>query len=81
LLLSTAIYENTVLHYAALNGTPDKLQKIWDMAKCNLTREEIKHKLLLSTNGAENTAWRMAAEEGKLEALKNMGLGYRYSNN
>jgi hypothetical protein len=63
------------LHYAAINGTPDIWQKIWDMAKGIITREEIKHKLLLSTNIAGNTAWRMAAGKGKLEALKKYGIG------
>jgi sucrose-6-phosphate hydrolase SacC (GH32 family) len=39
----------------------DSLQKIWDLAKDNLTTEEIKYKLLLATNSEGNTAWHIAA--------------------
>jgi ankyrin repeat protein len=45
LLLSTDIYGNTALHWVALNGKPDILQKIWDLSRDNLATEEIKNKL------------------------------------
>jgi ankyrin repeat protein len=61
---------NTAWHRAAGWGKLDVLQKIWDLAKDNLTREDIKYKLLLATNGEENTAWHWAARWGKLDVLQ-----------
>jgi hypothetical protein len=40
------------------------------MAKDIVTREEIKNKLLLSTNIKGNTAWHMAAGKGELDRLQ-----------
>jgi hypothetical protein len=37
-------------------------QEKWDLAKYNLTTEEIKNKLLLATNSGGNTAWQFAAQ-------------------
>jgi hypothetical protein len=39
------------------------LQKVWDIAKGNLTTDDIKYNLLLATNSEGNTAWRIAAGE------------------
>jgi hypothetical protein len=48
---------------AARRGEVDALRKIWDLAKENLTTEEITYKLLLATNSEENTAWHLATEQ------------------
>jgi hypothetical protein len=42
LLLATIIEENTASHLATSTVVPYALQKIWDLAKDNLTTEEIK---------------------------------------
>jgi hypothetical protein len=48
--LATNNEENTAWHLAALEGNTFSLQKEWDLAKDNLTTEEIKNKLLLVNN-------------------------------
>jgi endo-1,4-beta-D-glucanase Y len=55
---------------AAEAGTLDVLQLIWDLAKKNLTREEINNKLLLATDYMNRTAWHVAAEGGKQGLLQ-----------
>jgi hypothetical protein len=48
----------------------DLLKKILDLAKENLTTEEIKNSLLLATDSKGNTAWQLAANRGKLDLLQ-----------
>ena len=46
------------------------LQKVWEWANENLTREEINNKLLLSTDHEGITAWHWAALWGNLDVLQ-----------
>jgi molybdenum cofactor biosynthesis enzyme len=48
------------------------LQNILDLAKDNLTTEEIKNTLLLTINNEGNTAWHLAALKGNTVALQNI---------
>jgi hypothetical protein len=41
------------------------LNKIWDLAKDNLTTEEIKNKLLFATDSKGNNAWNTAEMNGR----------------
>jgi len=59
-----------IWHVAARNGQLDVLQKTWDWAKQNLTRQELKENLLLATDRDKNTAWDLAAEMGQLDILQ-----------
>jgi hypothetical protein len=43
------------------------LQKVWEWANENLTREELNNKLLLSTDNEGMTAWSTAAWEDNLD--------------
>jgi ankyrin repeat protein len=40
------------------------------LVKENLTKQEIKNKLLLATDSEGNTAWHLAAREGELHVLQ-----------
>jgi len=46
------------------------LQIIWELAKENLTREEINNKLLLATDIMNRTVWHVAAKRGTLDVLQ-----------
>jgi hypothetical protein len=50
LLLAANREGNTTWHLAALDDNVDVLQEICNLAKQNLTKEEIINKLLLATN-------------------------------
>jgi endo-1,4-beta-D-glucanase Y len=54
---------------AVEKGERVKLKEIWDLAKDNLTREEI-NKLLLATNNGENTVWHKSVYMGRRTAMK-----------
>jgi endo-1,4-beta-D-glucanase Y len=62
----------TAWHVATKEGKLDILQKIWELTKGNLTREEINYKLLLATDKKGRIAWHMAAVRGKLDLLQNI---------
>jgi ankyrin repeat protein len=72
LLLSSECSGNAALYWAAFNGKPDVLQKIWDMAKGILTTEEIKNKLLSSTDIYGRRALHWAALSGKTNTLQKL---------
>ena len=55
---------------AAERGISEILQKVWEWAKENLTKEEINDKLLLGTDKYGRTAWHYAAMRGDSEILK-----------
>jgi ankyrin repeat protein len=46
--------------------------KIWDLAKEELTTEEINNKLLLAKNRQQHTAFHLAAEDGNTDALEKL---------
>jgi endo-1,4-beta-D-glucanase Y len=56
----------------ALIGHLDVLQKIWEWAKRNLTKEETKNKLLLAADKRGNTVWHVAAERGNLAVIEKL---------
>jgi ankyrin repeat protein len=63
LLFATNTKGNTAWDMAAEDGKTVTKQKIYDLAKECLTKEEIKNRLLLATNSEGNTAWHLAAEK------------------
>ena len=70
MLLSTDNEGKTAWHWAAGKGNLDVLQKVWEWANENLTREEINNKFLLSTGNEGKIAWHWAAGKGNLDVLK-----------
>jgi endo-1,4-beta-D-glucanase Y len=46
------------------------MQKIWDWAKENLTREEMRNEMLLRTDNKGRTAWHLAAYIGKQDVMQ-----------
>jgi hypothetical protein len=48
------------------------MQKLWELAKENLTREEIKNDLLLATDGTGQTDWDVALYYGNLNAVQKL---------
>jgi ankyrin repeat protein len=70
LLLATNFDGNTAGHMAVKRGKLAVLQKIWELAKENLTTEEIKSKLLLATDSDGNTTLHLAAEGSNLDVLQ-----------
>ena len=70
MLLGTDTEGRTAWHTAAKRGNSEILQKIWDWAKENLTKEEINNKLLLVTDEEGRTAWHIAPERGNSEILQ-----------
>jgi ankyrin repeat protein len=70
LLLAHDKYRRNAWHVAALGGNLQVLEKLWEWAKENLTKEEISNHLLLATDNTGKTAWHMAAENGKLAVLQ-----------
>ena len=59
----------TAWHWAAREGYINVLQKVWEWANENLTREEINNKFLLNTDNEGMTAWHWAARCGSLDVL------------
>ena len=74
MLLGTDKDGKTAMHYAATWGNSDILQKLWEWAKENLTREEINNNLLLDTDKDGRTTWHRAAEWGNSEILQNVWM-------
>ena len=70
MILATDNMNKTAWHVAAEAGTLDVLQIIWELAKKNLTREEINNKLLLATDNMNRTAWHVAAEGENLACCR-----------
>jgi ankyrin repeat protein len=69
MLIATDREGNTAWHRAAFWGKLDVLQKICDLAKENLTKEELQN-MLLATDRNGNTAWHLAAKGGKPDVLQ-----------
>jgi hypothetical protein len=76
--LATNNEENTAWHLAALEDSTVALQKVWDLAKNNLTTEEIKNKLLLFNNFEGNNAYHLAAHCGKEFLLQSNSIVLNY---
>jgi len=57
LLLGTDKNGMTAWHYAFLWANSEIIQKVWEWAKENITKEEISDKLLLGTVKDRMTAW------------------------
>ena len=76
MLLDTDNAGRNVWHWAATRGHLETLQILWELAKENLTIEEINNKLLLGTDKGR-TVWNCAAMEGHLETLKHYGNGLK----
>ena len=49
------------------------IKKLWELAKENVTFEEINNKLLLGTDNEGRTVWHLAATRGQLQTIKNYG--------
>jgi len=62
----------TAWHVAAEQGNFKVLQKIWEWDKEKLTTEEIRNKLLLSTDNEGRTVWHWAEERDNLDILQNV---------
>ena len=73
MLFSTDNWGTTVWHWAAMRSRLETLQELWDLAKENLTTEEINNKLLFGTENEGKTVWHLAATRGHLGTLKNYG--------
>jgi len=72
LLLGTVKDEMSAWHYAVEGANSEILQKLYEWAKENLTKEEINNKLLLGTDKHGMTAWHYAAIWGNTEILQNV---------
>jgi hypothetical protein len=59
----------TIWHTAVFWNGIQVLEKLWDLTKEKLTREEIKFLLLFATDYTGMTVWHVAVKEGNLEAL------------
>jgi len=65
---------------AAGKGIPDVLQNIYDLAKNNLTGDEIKNNLFLATNNEGTTALHSAALRSNQNVLQKIGDFAKKSN-
>ena len=57
---------------AAMRAHLETLKKLWELAKENLTTEEINNKLLFGTDNWGTSVWHLAADRGHLEILKQL---------
>jgi ankyrin repeat protein len=64
--------ENTVLHLAVRKSNAELLEKLWEMAKENLTAEELSNKLLITKDPRERTACQESSDQGKREILQKL---------
>jgi ankyrin repeat protein len=72
LLVGQDTTKRTAWYVAAESGELDILQKIWDVAKDNLTKQKIEDGLLLATDQYGNTAWHGAVAGGNVDVLVKM---------
>jgi hypothetical protein len=52
------------------NGNVDVMQELWKMVRENLTTEEIKNRMILSTDRYGRRAWHVAARYGNLDLMQ-----------
>ena len=64
--------ERTVLALGSNEGTFRNIKNLWELAKENLTTEEINNKLLFGTDNWGTTVWHWAAMRGHLETLQKL---------
>jgi hypothetical protein len=62
----------------ALEGELDLMQKLWEWAKENLTKEEIKNNLLLHTDSDGKTAWHVVARYGEVGVMEKIWESAKY---
>ena len=72
LLLVQDNYGHTAWHLAAFCDNAEAWEKLWDLAKEELTTEEINDKLLLAKNRKQHTAFHLAAKDGNTDALEKL---------
>jgi hypothetical protein len=60
--------EKTVLIHASYSGNVQILGRIWNLAKEQLTPEELS-KLLLAQNDKRKTVWHVTAQRGEIEVV------------
>jgi ankyrin repeat protein len=72
LLLAKDNERKTAWHLAVFWGNMEALQKLWECANENLTREELKNKYVSAQDSGKKTAWHVAAEEGNLKILQQL---------
>ena len=65
MLLATDKWGNNVWQEAAQEGILDILQKSWEWAEENLTKEKLNNKLLLHLDVEGRTVWNVAAYGAK----------------
>jgi ankyrin repeat protein len=71
-LLATESNRQPAWYVAAYNGNLDVMQKLWELAKHNLTTEELKNNVLLVTDSNRQTSWHVAAYDGELDVMKEL---------
>jgi ankyrin repeat protein len=72
LLLVRDNYGYTAWHLAALCDNAKAWEKLWDLAKEELTTVEINNKLLLAKNRQKHTVFHLAARGGNTDALEKL---------
>jgi ankyrin repeat protein len=68
LLLAKDYGKETVFHHASFSGNVQILERIWKLAKEQLTPEGL-NEFLLAQNNRKRTAWHMAVSWGRVEIL------------
>jgi ankyrin repeat protein len=71
-LFATDIDGHTAWYVAARYGKLDEMQNLWDLAKENLTKEDIKDNVLLATDCNGQIAWHVTARYCKLDVLQKL---------
>jgi len=68
MFLAKGEYGMTAWHMASEKSQIEKLHKLWDWAKEELTQEELKN-MILDKDYFQRTAWHMVAKKGRIEVL------------